>query len=91
MTSLRLCFFANELNDCHLHKLVHAADLVEVVEKIPHSGWLRDVAEGDKGIALAGGVGFLACQILLLVGPKQRLTAARKVSRSSGASGMRCS
>ena len=91
MTSFRLCFFANELNDRHLHELVHAADLVEVVEKIPHCGRLRDVAEGDEGIAFAGGVGFLGCQILLLLGPEQRLTAARKVSKSSGASGMRCS
>ena len=59
MPTLRFRLFPHQLNHRHLHQLVHTANSVKVVEEIPHSGGLRDVAEGDKGVALACRVGFL--------------------------------
>jgi hypothetical protein len=59
VTSLRLGLFANQLDHRHLHQLVHARDLVKVVEEVSDGRGLRNAAEGDERVALAGGIGFL--------------------------------
>jgi hypothetical protein len=59
VTSLRLGLLANQLDHRHLHQLVHARDLVKVVEEVSDGRGLRDAAEGHERIALASGIGFL--------------------------------
>lgn len=74
MTALGLGFFANKFYHCHLHELVHAADLIEVVEQVSDGGGLRNVAERYESIALACGVGFLWVRTVKLVHLQQQGT-----------------
>jgi len=87
--ALRLSFLAHQLDHRHLHQLVHAADLIKVVQQVSHRGRLRDLAQRDESVALARRVGFLLSATGVL--GRSIRTAARNVSSSSGASGMRCS
>jgi hypothetical protein len=59
VTSLRLGLLANQLDHRHLHQLVHARDLVKVVEEVSDGCGLRDAAERHERVALASGIGFL--------------------------------
>ena len=52
MTALCLGFLAHKLDHGHLHELVHAANLIEVVEQIADGRRLRDVAERHESISL---------------------------------------
>ena len=65
VTAVRLCFFSNQLDDCHLHQFVHTRDGLEVVQEIPHGRGLGYAGERDKCIAFAGRVGFLETQLEL--------------------------
>ena len=96
-------FATDEIDDGELEELVEGRDGVVDGEEVLDRSGLGDVAEGDEGVSFAGGVGFLLQQRETKEegkvssdarkegeGKGER-TAARKVRRSSGASGMRCS
>jgi len=91
-------FATDEVDDGELEEFVEGGDGVVDGEEVLDRSRLGDVAEGDEGVSFAGGVGFLREREEEKVSSSARgrkgreeRTAARKVRRSSGASGMRCS
>ena len=58
MPTLDLRLLSDQFDHRHLHQLVHASYLIKIAEQIPYRGGLRNVAESDKGVALACRVGL---------------------------------